>query len=111
MSTNHDFPADSPKTSFSLERIAQLVSDIEQELASAPENSHRVIALRNELAMLKRTLAASEAEDDKALRVDDLRQQLHGTHGKLDELLASMEGEILRDTPYLTELGRILGLV
>lgn len=107
MSTNHDFPGDSPKTSFSLDRIAQLVSDLEQELAAAPANSHRVIALREKLATLKRMLA----EDDTALQTEDLRQQLHGTHGKLDDLLASVEGEIIRDTPYLTELGRILGLV
>jgi hypothetical protein len=111
MSTHHDFPDHSPGTSFSFDRISQLVSDLEQELALAPANSHRVMALRHELAMIKRTLAESKPEEDKALESEALRQQLHGTHGKLDDLIASMEGEILRDTPYLTELGRILGLM
>ena len=91
--------------SLSLERISRLVSDLEQELMSAPADSPRVMALRDELALLKRTLSASDSE------ADHLRRQLHGTHGKLDELVANVEGEVLRDTPYLTELGRILGLV
>ena len=89
---------------FSLERIAKLVSDLEQELAAAPSDSPRVQALKAELAVLKRTLGGHAASDN-------LHQQLHGTHGKLDDLVASVEGEVLKDTPYLTELGRILGLV
>ncbi len=89
----------------SLERISLLVSELEQELSTAPTDSPRVMALREELALLKRTLLASDGE------AEQLRRQLKGTHGKLDDLLASVEGEVLRDTPYLTELGRILGLV
>ncbi len=89
----------------SLERISALVSDLEQELSTAPSDSPRVMALREELALLRRTLSASDGEAEL------LRRRLHGTHGKLDDLLASVEGEVLRDTPYLAELGRILGLV
>jgi hypothetical protein len=63
------------------------------------------MALREELVLLRRTLSASDGEAEL------LRRRLHGTHGKLDDLLASVEGEVLRDTPYLAELGRILGLV
>jgi len=55
--------------------------------------------------LLRRTLSASDGE------AEQLRRQLHGTHGKLGDLIASVEGEVLRDTPYLAELGRILGLV
>ena len=89
----------------SLERISALVSDLEQELSSAPSDSPRVMALKAELALLRRTLSASDGE------AEQLRRQLKGTHGKLDDLLASVEGELLRDTRYLAELGRILGLV
>ena len=89
----------------SLERISALVSDLEQELSTAPSDSPRVMALREELVLLRRTLSASDGEAEL------LRRRLHGTHGKLDDLLASVEGEVLRDTPYLAELGRILGLV
>ena len=89
----------------SLERISTLVSDLEQELSTAPSDSPRVMALRDELVLLRQTLSASDGEAEL------LRRRLHGTHGKLDDLLASVEGEVLRDTPYLAELGRILGLV
>ena len=90
---------------FSLERIAKLVSDLEQELSGAPADSPKVAALRAEIDALKQTLAsADQARPELELR-------LHGTHRNLDDLVASVEGEVLRDTPYLAELGRILGLV
>jgi hypothetical protein len=91
--------------SLSLERISRLVSDLEQELMAAPADSTQVLALRAELALLKRTLSATEGE------AEVLRRQLQGTHSKLDDLIASVEGAVLKDTPYLTELGRILGLI
>ncbi len=90
---------------FSLERITKLVSDLEQELSGAPAGSPKVAALRAEIDALKRTLASSEQSGA------ELKEQLHGTHRNLDDLVASVEGEVLRDTPYLAELGRILGLV
>ncbi len=90
---------------FSLERIAKLVSDLEQELVDAPVDSPKVAALRDEISALKQTLASEEATHPA------LESQLHGTRRQLDHLVASVEGEVLRDTPYLTELGRILGLV
>ena len=55
--------------------------------------------------MLKRTLEAPEGTSG------DLAAQLGGIRSKLNDLLASVEGEALKDTPYLVELGRILGLV
>ena len=91
--------------SFSLNRIRHLVSDLEQELAAAPADSPRVQALKTELEALKQVLA------EKDMTSPEVTQQLKGTHSVLDDLMASVEGEILRDTPYLAEIGRILGLV
>ncbi len=93
------------ETEFSLERINRLVSDLEQELAAAPPGSPKIDALRAELDDLKRTLASPDG------RTPELEERLHGVRGKLDDFIASVEGEVLRDTRYLTELGRILGLV
>ena len=90
---------------FSLERITRLVSDLEQELSGAPAGSPKVAALKAEIETLKRTLSSDEASGS------ELKEQLHGTHRNLDDLVASVEGEVLRDTHYLAELGRILGLV
>lgn len=89
----------------SLDRIKQLVSDLEQALSSLPGDSPRMQALQAELDTLRQLL---NEENDAS---EQLTQQLRGTHGALGDLLASVEGEILRDTPYLTEMARILGLV
>lgn len=102
MSSSYDHSSQN----FSLERISKLVSDLEQELDTAPADSPRVQALKDELVVLKRTLASPE--DDVAA---GMHKQLHSTHGRLDDLVASVEGEVLKDTPYLTELGRILGMI
>lgn len=93
------------QTEFSLERITRLVSDLEQELAAAPAGSPKVDALRAEIDVLKRTLASPDGA------TPELKDQLHGVRGRLSDVLASVEGEALKDTPYLVELGRILGLV
>ena len=93
------------QTEFSLERIARLVSDLEQELAGAPAGSPKLDALRAEIDVLKRTLESPDSARP------ELTEQLHGVRGRLDDVVASVEGEALRDTPYLVEIGRILGLV
>ncbi len=92
-------------TEFSLDRIARLVSDLEQELAAAPPGSPKIDALRAEIDLIKRTLQDSDGS------APEIEQQLHGVRGRLNDVVASVEGEALRDTPYLVELGRILGLV
>lgn len=89
----------------SLERIQNLLSDLEQELASLPDTSSRVQALKAEIEALRQTLSISASDSPQIAR------QLQGTHSALDDLVASIEGEILRDTPYVAELGRILGLM
>lgn len=89
---------------FSLERISRLVSDLEQELAKAPSGSQRLNGLRDEIDALKQTLASTEHSDKTV-------EQLHGIRKSLSEFTATVEGEVLKDTPYLTELGRILGFI
>ncbi len=93
------------ETQFSLERIARLISDLEQELEAAPPGSPKVDALRAELEDLKRTLASPDRHPP------ELEERLHGVRSRLDDMIASVEGEVLRDSRYLAELGRILGLV
>jgi hypothetical protein len=90
---------------FSFERITQLVIDLEQELLAAPHGSSKLDALREEIVVLKRTLEQPERPSG------DLGDHLHGVRSRLSEVLANVEGEALKDTPYLVEFGRILGLV
>ena len=90
---------------FSLEPIQNLLSDLEQELVSIPDTSIHVQAVKAEIEALKQTLTGNSSDSPK------IAQQLQVTHSALDDLVASIEGEILRDTPYVAELGRILGLM
>ena len=90
---------------FSLERIQSLLSDLEQELVSIPDTSARVQVLKAEIEALQQTLIRNSSD------IPQIAQQLQGTRSALDDLVANIEGEILRDTPYVAELGRILGLM
>ena len=90
---------------FSLERISQLVSDLEQELSRAPVGSARLDALREEIASLKHTLAKPD-EPSK-----EIEERLHAMRTNMADIAASVEGEVLKESRYLAELGRILGLV
>jgi capsule polysaccharide export protein KpsE/RkpR len=100
---SHSSHGSSP--AFSLERVSILVSDLEQELALAPSDSPKLAALKAEIDSLKQTLAKPDQP------VDGLHQHLKGTHSRLEEWIATVEGEALKDTPYLTEMARILGMI
>lgn len=88
---------------FSLERISRLVSDLEQELAHA--DIPQADDLREEIDRLKQLLASPRDEEGW------IRERLHALHDGLQDVTAKVEGEVLRDSPYIAEIGRILGLV
>jgi hypothetical protein len=90
---------------FDLERIKRLVSDLEQDLAKAPADIPNLQDLKKELAEFRQTLASSSAGNG------GVRDRLHGIRASLKKITATVEGEVLMDTPYITEVGRILGLV
>jgi hypothetical protein len=86
-----------------LERINLLVSDLEQELARAPEREE-VQRLRQELEVLRAALNASAggtASDE----------DLHSARSSFQRMSAAVENEVLKDSPYIAEIGRILGMV
>lgn len=90
---------------FSLERVSRLVLALEQELANAPANAPQVQTLREEIATLKQVLAAP---GDQEVQVKEKLQSVHST---FQDMTARVESEVLRDSPYIAEIGRILGLV
>ena len=79
---------------FSLERVARLVSDLEQELQAAPSGTAKLDALREEISVLKRMLQQPEGASG------DLDAQLHGIRSKLDEVLAAMRQGAPAGTPW-----------
>ena len=90
---------------FSLQRISRLIADLEQELAKAPPDIPHGQELREEIETLKHVLASP------GKRESGINERLHAIRGALEEMSAKVEGEVLKDTPYITEIGRILGMV
>jgi hypothetical protein len=86
-----------------LERINLLVSDLEQELARAPDRDE-VQRLRHELEVLRTALnaAAGRTATD---------EELHSARSSFQRMSAAVENEVLKDSPYIAEIGRILGMV
>jgi hypothetical protein len=94
-----------PHHDFSLDRVRRLVTDLEQELANAPPDLPNMQALKEEIETLKHVLAASEGQEGL------VKEKLHSVRGTLQDMTARVENEVLKDTPYIAEIGRILGLV
>lgn len=90
---------------FSLERISRLVSELEEELAKTPVEIPHVQSLKEEIEALKHVLVSPEEPDER------IAERLHTIRHALEDVTARVEGEVLKDSPYITEIGRILGLV
>lgn len=90
---------------FSLERVRRLVANLEQELANAPPDLPNMQALKAEIAALKHVLGDAEGQEGL------VKEQLHSVRNNLQDMTARVENEVLKDTPYVAEIGRILGLV
>jgi predicted dinucleotide-utilizing enzyme len=90
---------------WSLERINRLVFDLEQELAKAPAQAN-VERMRAELQVLREALNAHAAADAAAR--DEHMQTARSSFGRMT---AAVENEVLRESTYIAELGRILGMV
>lgn len=98
-------PPASRQQEFDFDRINRLIGDLEQELEKAPPDSPQVQALREEIDTLKRVLQSPE---DKHAHVGE---GLHSTRSAFQRFTQTVEGEVLRDSPVIAEMGRILGLV
>jgi hypothetical protein len=100
--------ADSPTTpprEFNVERINSLISDLEQELAKAPKDDANLQDLREEIETLKNVLSSPKTKHGW------IEEGLHSIQAALRKTAATVEGEVLKDSPYIAEIGRILGMV
>ena len=91
---------------FSLDRIRRIVTELEQELELAPQDSSIVISLKKEISCIKSMV---EDKNHSAIEIEKRIQKLK--KNKIKYISAKIEGELLRDSTYLTEIGRILGLL
>jgi hypothetical protein len=88
-----------------LERINRLVADLEQELAKAPTDSQDLQEVRNEIQTLKNLLGSSRGSHPVA------GEELHTVRASIQKMTATIESEVLKDSPYIAEIGRILGMI
>jgi len=86
-------------------RLKQLLADLETELQQIPADSLYAASLKRDFAALKLHLELPEANPGI------LREQIGRTRHSAQELMDTVEGAILKDSPYVAELGRILGMI
>jgi hypothetical protein len=97
--------SESTPQQFSIGRINRLISDLELELAKAPSDTPNLHSLREEIEALKHTLQSDQTTPAH------VSEGLHTIRGRLHNMTEVVEGEILKDSPYIAEIGRILGMV
>jgi len=103
--TRSPAPSATQEQAFKLERVNSLVSALEQELASAPPDTPNVQALKQEVATLKQVLASGDNHEVL------VKEKLHSVRNSLQDMTARVESEVLQDSRYIAEIGRILGLM
>jgi hypothetical protein len=89
----------------SIARINRLIAELEQELGQAPDNTPHLQDLKQEVDTFKNMLRTSGEGPES------IHQGLHAIRSRMQRVADNVEGEILRDSPYIAEIGRILGLV
>ena len=83
-----------------LARVNRIVADLEAEIAKAPPEAPGMQDLRDEIETLKNVLGSPKTKPDW---IED------GLHGVRDAAQA-VKGEFMRESVYIAEIGRILGL-
>lgn len=87
-----------------VEEAARLVAKIEQDLRRISAAAAGLQTLRDEVEALRSVLHSSGPSDK------GLRAALHAVRQALQRAVETVEGEAIREWPYIAEIGRILGL-
>jgi hypothetical protein len=93
------------RPAFNLDRIHALVAELEQELAAAPADAADLQDLRDEIETLKNVLKSPKVKEGWIL------EGLHSVRDGIEDITQKVEGKVLKDSPYVAEIGRILGLM
>ncbi|WP_050467566.1 hypothetical protein [Herbaspirillum chlorophenolicum] len=94
-----DTQTDTPD--FNHQRLLQMVNEFELELQKQPADSLDAQQLREDIARLKEHLSAPQPHTGS---VRDSWQSLR-------RAADSVENAVLKDSPYIAEMGRIIGLM
>ena len=93
-----------PARAVNLDEVADLVDQLERDLAKARAGGASVDTLRAEVEQLRAALSVAEPSHD------DVHLGLHGVRTTLDELGDDLKSGALTGSDYLARIGRLLGL-
>ena len=88
------------RSQLDIARVNRLIADLEAEVAKAPADAPGMQDLRDEIETLKNVLGSPKTNHDW---IED------GLHSVRDAAQA-VKGEVMRESVYIAEIGRILGL-
>jgi hypothetical protein len=88
-----------------LEEVRKLVDRLEQDLARVRGESADVEAIKAELEALKKALASPEAPHHGSVR-----EALESLSDRIDAAAETVKTDAVLAAPYVTWIGRILGL-
>ncbi|HEY4072366.1 MAG TPA: hypothetical protein VGM52_04605 [Herbaspirillum sp.] len=104
LDNNTTTPSSEAHPPFNLERIHALIAELETELAKAPPGTD-LQNLRDEITTLKNVLNSPKVKEGW------VRESLHSVRNGIEEMAQTVEGTVLKDSPSIAEIGRILGLM
>jgi hypothetical protein len=104
LDNNTTTPSSEARPPFNLERIHALIAELEIELAKAPPGTD-LQNLRDEITTLKNVLNSPKVKEGW------IRESLHSVRNGIEEMAQTVEGTVLKDSPSIAEIGRILGLM
>jgi phage gp16-like protein len=87
-----------------LKEAARLVADLERDLRKVSAGSADLQTVRDEVEALRSIVHSSGRKEH------GLRAALHAVRQALERAVETVEGEAIRDWPYIAEIGRMLGM-
>jgi phage shock protein A len=93
-----------PSRTVDLDAVAQLVEQLERDLAQARAGTASVDTLRAEVEQLRAALSVAAPSQG------EVHESLHGLRARLHEFGDELKSDALMGSDYFTRIGRLLGL-
>ncbi|MDB5726935.1 MAG: hypothetical protein JWQ00_140 [Noviherbaspirillum sp.] len=87
-----------------LERIDRLLAKLELELQKTGADTPTAQELKMEMETLRAMIESAQAGNGVTT------EKHHSIRASFQNMTDRLEGEVLKDAPYIAEIGRILGL-
>jgi hypothetical protein len=102
--TSDKMPGPAHEQQLDLERIDRLLSRLELDLQNTGADTSTAQELKMEIETLRAMIESAQAGNGAN------QEKHHSIRTSFQNMTDRLEGEVLKDAPYLAEIGRILGL-